>query len=63
MAMQLLRLPETLKKTGLTRSALYAAIAAGSFPKPVKLGQRAVAWPADELDGWIGERIAEREAA
>jgi prophage regulatory protein len=61
--MQLLRLPETLEKTGLTRSALYAAMASGSFPKPVKLGQRAVAWPVDELDAWIAARIADREAA
>ena len=65
--MQLLRLPETLAKTGLSRTALYAAIAAGTFPRPCKIGPgenaRAVAWPADEVDAWITERIAQREAA
>lgn len=63
MAMQLLRLPETLEKTGLTRSALYAAINAGRFPKPVKIGLKAVAWPAAELDEWIEKRISDREHA
>jgi prophage regulatory protein len=65
MAMQLLRLPDALERTGLSRSGLYAAIAAGNFPKPVKLGPnaRAIAWPSEEIDAWIAERIAEREAA
>lgn len=59
--MQLLRLPQTLAKTGLTRTALYAAVNAGRFPKPVKIGAKAVAWSAEELDSWIADRIAERE--
>jgi prophage regulatory protein len=65
MAMQLLRLPQALQLTGLSRSGLYAAVSAGTFPKPVKLGPnaRAIAWPAEEIDAWISERIAEREAA
>lgn len=63
--MQLIRLPEALARTGLSRSGLYAAVAAGTFPKPVKLGlnARAIAWPASEIDAWIADRIAEREAA
>jgi prophage regulatory protein len=65
--MQLLRLPEILNRTGLSRTALYAAVAAGTFPRPVKIGPnskaRAVAWPAHEIDDWISSRIAEREAA
>ena len=61
--MQLIRLPDTLAKTGLTRTRLYAAIDAGTFPKPVKITVRAVAWPAEEIDAWISARMAEREAA
>lgn len=65
--MQLLRLPQTLARTGLSRTALYASVSAGTFPRPVKIGPasnaRAVAWSADEVDGWIRDRLAEREAA
>lgn len=59
--MLLLRLPQTLTKTGLTRSALYAAVRAGTFPNPVRIGPKAVAWPDHEIDAWIANRIAERE--
>ena len=61
--MQLLRLPQTLAKTGLTRTALYAAVNAGTFPKPVRIGLKAIAWPDHELDAWIEGRISERADA
>ena len=31
----------------------------GNFPRPVKLGKRAVAWPKSAIDDWIEERKAE----
>ncbi|MGB8295847.1 MAG: AlpA family transcriptional regulator [Polyangia bacterium] len=44
---------------GLRRSAIYAAMAAGTFPKQVHLGPRSVGWLASEVDAWIAERVAE----
>jgi prophage regulatory protein len=63
--MKLIRLPEALAKTGLSRTRLYEAVAAGTFPKPAKLGPsaRAVGWSAEELDAWIAARLADRKAA
>ena len=61
--MQLLRLPDVLARTGMSRSRLYAALADRSFPQPVKISLRAVAWPAEEVDDWISQRIAARETA
>ena len=61
--MKLLRLPEVLEKTGLTRTRLYVAVDAGTFPKPAKITARAVAWSDFEVETWIQERLAEREAA
>lgn len=61
--MNILRLPEVITKTGRSRSTLYADIEAGKFPKPVKLGARAIGFVADEVDAWIAARIADREAA
>jgi prophage regulatory protein len=55
---RLLRLPEVLNRTGLSRSTLYAD---PSFPKSVKVGERAVAWVEDEITEWIDDRIAKRE--
>lgn len=56
---RLLRRPEVEKLTGRCRSAIYAGIADGSFPKPVKIGARAVAWPESSVLRWISERIEE----
>jgi predicted DNA-binding transcriptional regulator AlpA len=34
----------------------------GRFPRPVKLSERVNVWPDNEVDAWIAERIAAREA-
>ena len=44
-------------------STLYEWMAAGSFPKPIKIGPRAVAWVLSELEAFERQRIAERDAA
>lgn len=53
---QLVRLPSVLKLTGLGRSTIYRWIADGSFPAPVRLGPRAVAWRWSDLDRWAQSR-------
>ena len=52
----LARLPMVLKMTGLGRSTIYRWIAVGSFPPPVRLGPRAVAWRWSDLDRWTQSR-------
>ncbi|WP_419861882.1 helix-turn-helix transcriptional regulator [Candidatus Palauibacter sp.] len=56
---RLLRLPEVLARTGLSRSTIYVRLEQGRFPRPVSLGVRAVGWIESEVDEWIRERIAE----
>lgn len=53
----LLRLPAVKARTGLEKSTIYAAMAAKTFPTPVRLSSRAVAWREDEIDLWIAERV------
>lgn len=55
------RLPQVKARTGLSRSEIYRRIALGDFPRPIKLGERASAWSAAEIDAWIAERIAARD--
>lgn len=61
-ALILERLPQVKARTGLCRSDIYRRIAAGDFPAPIKLGERASAWNAAEVDSWITGRIAARDA-
>ncbi|MEQ9011587.1 AlpA family transcriptional regulator [Algiphilus sp.] len=49
----ILRLPEVLERTGLTRSTLYGLVAQGRFPRPVRLAARAVGWKHSEISAWI----------
>ena len=53
---KILRLPAVLARIGIGKTAVYAAIRRGDFPKPVKLSARAVGWRADEVDEWISGR-------
>lgn len=44
-----LRLPKVKALTGLSKSSLYELIRAKSFPAPVQLGPRTVAWVSCEV--------------
>lgn len=52
----ILRLPQVLGKVQLSRSSVYAGVKTGTFPAPVKLGERAVGWLASSIDAWIQSR-------
>ncbi|WP_350355107.1 helix-turn-helix transcriptional regulator [Shewanella zhangzhouensis] len=36
-------------------------MAAGYFPRSVKLGPRLVAWVENEIDEWIADKISNRD--
>ena len=59
----IIRLPKVLQATALSRSTVYAMMADGRFPKPIKLGERAVGWPEAEITAWLEGRKAARDAA
>lgn len=56
---KILHRPEVEDTVGLSRSTIYALIAAGDFPKPLKLGKRAVGWRQSEVDAWLNSRELE----
>jgi len=52
----LLRRPEVERRVALSRSGIYARMAKGSFPLPVRIGDRAVAWRESDIATWIDSR-------
>ena len=52
MALVFLRLQAVIRVTGLSRSTLYRLIADEQFPRPVRLGPRAVAWRRTDVEAW-----------
>lgn len=62
--MPMLRMPAVLAETGYrSHSSIYNAINAGLFTRPVRIGQRAVAWPAEEVHAVNAARIAGKSDA
>ena len=53
---RLLHRAEVEERTGLARTTLYRKMRKGSFPIPVKVGARAVRWPASEIEEWLAGR-------
>ncbi len=58
----LVRLPAVKGRTGLSTSAIYRDMAAGTFPQSVTIGPNARAWLLSEIEEWIAARVAARDA-
>ena len=58
MADIILRLPQVKQITGLSRSTIYLLISKGTFPKQIKLSERAVGWLENDINKWIEKQIA-----
>jgi len=61
--MKLIKLIDVKNTTGLARSTIYKYVANGSFPKPVSLGVKSVAWVESEVQEWIMDKIEQRDNA
>lgn len=57
MADTILRLPQVLTRTGLSRSLLYQKINEGTFPKQIPLGVRAIGFSENSVNRWIENQI------
>ena len=53
----ILRLPQTIEKTGLSRSTIYALISRGEFVTKIKLSPRTMGFLESEVDAWILGRL------
>jgi len=53
---RLIRMTELPDIVGYKPWSIYRLIREGQFPRPVKLGQRAVAWRESDISDWINSR-------
>ncbi|MDB0012017.1 AlpA family phage regulatory protein [Paracoccaceae bacterium] len=64
MIKKIYRLPEVMEMTGLSRSSIYLRISTDEFPKPVKIGRRAIGWPEESIIAWQAKMMeAQDESA
>ena len=53
----LLRKPQVLARTGISKTSWERGVRLGHYPKPVKIGVRAVAWTSTAIDALIYDLI------
>jgi prophage regulatory protein len=59
----LLKRQQVEQRTGFRHSWIYEEVRAGNFPKPVRIGSKAVRWLDHEIDAWEAERAEARDTA
>lgn len=55
----ILRLPDVVRRVGLSRSSIYARLAEGDFPQPIQLGgdgSRAIGFIESDITAWLANR-------
>ena len=71
-SLAIIRRKQVEARTGLSTSTIYAKMVPNkkrpndydaTFPKPVKIGVRAVGWVESEIDQWIAAQIERSRAA
>lgn len=58
-----LTIHEVMRLTSLGKTAIYARIGRGEFPRPIPLSKTKVAWSARDLACWQRDLRATRKAA
>jgi prophage regulatory protein len=59
---EIIRLPQVCKMTGLGKTTIYELELTNRFPKRIKIGIRAVGWLNAEIKEWLAKRIENRPA-
>lgn len=50
------RRPEVEEITGLSRTTIYRMMSEGTFPRPRRVGAKAVRWPESAITEWLNNR-------
>ena len=59
----IVRLPQVKAMTGLSRSTIYENVAAGRFPKQIKLTRHAVGWRLGDIRSLVRDPTGWKPAA
>jgi prophage regulatory protein len=58
-----IKLPEVIEITCKSRSSIYQAVKNGTFPPPVNIGPRSVAWTSSSIAEWQESCVKASNAA
>ena len=55
---RIVRIETVLDQTGLSRSTLYRKIAAGTFPRQLKISDRCAGWRQSAVADWLSNPVS-----
>jgi prophage regulatory protein len=53
---EMLGLKAVVAATGISRATIYVLMSEGAFPRPRRVGKRAVRWSSSEIQEWLANR-------
>jgi prophage regulatory protein len=53
---RMLKAPEVMERTGLSRTTIWRRVRAGTFPAPVELGVNSIGWQEASIAEWLNTR-------
>lgn len=57
--LKLIREPQLRLLIGLSRSCIYSLLKSGNFPRPLRVGRRAIAWKVSDIASWLEQLKAQ----
>jgi prophage regulatory protein len=54
---RILRIPQVIEITGLRKTTIYQLVKSNKFPKPFRIGKRAVGWKYSEVKEWLEKLV------
>jgi predicted DNA-binding transcriptional regulator AlpA len=57
--MNYVRMSKLTEMVPMSKATIWRKVKAGTFPKPVKLGERITAWHTDGIEAWLAARHQE----
>tara|TARA_R110001592_G_scaffold87304_2_gene257954 strand:+ start:276 stop:482 length:207 start_codon:yes stop_codon:yes gene_type:complete len=53
---RMLRIKDVIKITAMSNSTIYELIKSNDFPRPKRIGKRAVGWLENDIQNWVETR-------
>ena len=50
---RIVRLPEVMRLTGLSKTTIHRRYREGTFPRPLRLGPQSIGWRREEIVEWL----------
>jgi prophage regulatory protein len=52
----ILRIPDVIARTGLSRVSIWRKVREGQFPAPIEISANTIGWPESEIAQWQASR-------